>query len=112
MKIRVGDTVEVVAGNDKGKQGQVLQILSSKDRIVVEGVNMATKHVKPTQADPEGGIITREAPIHVSNVAYYDAKSKSPVKLGYKVTEDKNGKKTKERVIRKTQTVVDTKKKK
>lgn len=112
MKIRVGDTVEVVAGNDKGKQGQVLKILSNKDRILVEGVNLMTKHVKPTQADPEGGIVNIEAPIHVSNVAYYDSKTKAPVKLGYKVTEDKNGKKTKERVIRKTQTVVDSKKKK
>ena len=69
MKIRVGDTVEVIAGKDKGKQGEVLQVLAKQDKVIVEGVNMVTKHIKPSQADPEGGIVTREAPIHVSNVA-------------------------------------------
>ena len=68
MKIRVGDTVEVIAGKDKGKQGEVLQVLAKQDKVIVEGVNMVTKHIKPSQADPEGGIVTREAPIHVSNV--------------------------------------------
>lgn len=112
MKIRVGDTVEVIAGKDKGKTGEVLQVLAKKDKVIVEGVNMITKHVKPSQADPEGGIVNKEAPIHVSNVAFYDSKSKSPVKLGYKVTVDENGKKTKVRVNRKTGTEVDKKKKK
>ena len=102
MKIRVGDTVEVIAGKDKGKQGEVLQ---------VEGVNTVTKHIKPSQADPEGGIVTREAPIHVSNVAFYDSKAKAPVKLGYKIVE-KDGKKTKVRVNKKTGAEVDKKKKK
>lgn len=112
MKIRVGDTVEVIAGNDKGKQGEVLQILSKLDKVIVEGVNVVTKHVKPSQADPEGGIVTREAPIHVSNVAFYDSKAKSAVKLGYQVSVDKDGKKTKARVNKKTQANVDKKKKK
>jgi large subunit ribosomal protein L24 len=112
MKIRVGDTVEVIAGNDKGKQGEVLQVLAKQDKVIVEGVNMVTKHIKPSQADPDGGIITREAPIHVSNVAFYDSKAKAPVKLGYKVTVDKDGKKTKVRVNKKTQAEVDKKKKK
>lgn len=112
MKIRVGDTVEVIAGNDKGKQGEVLQILSKQDKVIVEGVNVITKHVKPSQADPEGGIVTREAPIHVSNVAFYDAKAKSAAKLGYQVSVDKDGKKSKVRVNKKTQANVDKKKKK
>lgn len=110
MKIRVGDTVEVIAGNDKGKQGEVLQVLAKTSKVVVEGVNIVTKHIKPTQADPEGGIVTREAPIHVSNVAYYDSKAKAPVKVGYEVTVDANGKKTKARVNKKTQAKIDKKK--
>ena len=102
MKIRVGDTVEVIAGKDKGKQGEVLQVLAKQDKVIVEGVNTVTKHIKPSQADPEGGIVTREAPIHVSN---------APVKLGYKIVE-KDGKKTKVRVNKKTGAEVDKKKKK
>lgn len=112
MKIRVGDTVQVIAGKDKGKTGEVLQVLAKADRVIVEGVNMITKHVKPSQADPEGGIVNKEAPIHVSNVAFYDSKAKTTVKLGYKVTVDENGKKTKVRVNRKTGAEVDKKKKK
>lgn len=83
MKIRVGDKVEVIAGKDKGKQGEVLQTLPKENRVIVEGVNMVTKHIKPSQQDPEGGIITREAPIHISNVAYYDEKAKSTSKIGF-----------------------------
>ena len=109
MKIRVGDTVVVIAGKDKGKTGEVLQVLAKEERVIVEGVNMVTK---PSQADPEGGIVNKEAPIHVSNVAFYDSKSKSAVKLGYKVSVDENGKKTKVRVNKKTGAEVDSKKKK
>lgn len=110
MKIRVGDTVEVIAGKDKGKQGEVLQVLAKQDKVIVEGVNMVTKHIKPSQADPEGGIVTREAPIHVSNVAYYDSKAKQAVKIGYAFDED--GKKY--RINKKTGKALDktTKKKK
>lgn len=89
MKIRVGDKVEVIAGKDKGKQGEVLQTLPKQNRVIVEGVNMVTKHIKPSQQDPEGGIITREAPIHVSNVAYYDEKAKSISKIGYEFVDGK-----------------------
>ena len=87
MKLRVGDTVQVIAGSDKGKTGEIIQILRKEDRVIVEGVNMVTKHIKPSQADPEGGIVTREAPIHVSNVAYYDSKAKQTVKIGYAFVE-------------------------
>ena len=109
MKIRVGDTVEVIAGKDKGKRGEVLQVLLKENKVIVEGVNEVTKHVKPSQADPEGGIIKREAPIHVSNVAFYDSKAKKAVRLGYQVNGDKKGK---VRVAKQTGTVVDKKKKK
>ena len=107
MKLRVGDTVQVIAGSDKGKTGEVIQVLRKEDRVIVEGVNMVTKHIKPSQADPEGGIVTREAPIHVSNVAFYDSKAKKPVKIGYKV-EDGN----KVRINKSTGAVLDKKNKK
>ena len=110
MKLRVGDTVQVIAGSDKGKTGEIIQILRKEDRVIVEGVNMVTKHIKPSQADPEGGIVTREAPIHVSNVAYYDSKAKQAVKIGYAF--DEYGKKY--RINKKTGKALDktTKKKK
>lgn len=91
MKLRVGDTVQVIAGSDAGKTGEIIQILRKENRVIVEGVNMVTKHIKPSQADPEGGIVTREAPIDASNVAYYDSKAKETVKIGYDF--DKEGKK-------------------
>ena len=80
MKLHVGDTVQVIAGSDKGKTGEIIQILRKENRVIVEGVNMVTKHIKPSQTDPDGGIVTREAPIHASNVAYYDTKAKTTVK--------------------------------
>ncbi len=89
MKLRVGDTVQVVAGSDKGKTGEIIQILRKENRVIVEGINMVTKHIKPSQADPEGGVVTREAPIHASNVAYYDGKAKEAVKVGYAIEDGK-----------------------
>lgn len=109
MKLRVGDTVQVIAGSDKGKTGEIIQILRKKDRVIVEGVNMVTKHIKPSQTDPEGGIVTREAPIHVSNVVYYDSKAKETVKIGYSIVDG-----VKVRINKKTGKALDktTKKKK
>ena len=112
MKIRVGDTVVVIAGKDKGKKGTVVKVMPKANRVVVEGVNVITKHQKPNAINPQGGIVNKEAPIHVSNVAFYDSKSKSAVKLGYKVSVDENGKKTKVRVNKKTGAEVDSKKEK
>ena len=79
MKLRVGDTVQVIAGSEKGKTGEILAIKGN--RVVVEGVKKVTKHVKPSQADPEGGIITVEAPIDASNVAYYDINLATKLKM-------------------------------
>lgn len=84
MKVRVGDTVMVIAGSDKGMTGEILSINHKTNKVVVEGVNKVKKHIKPSQSDPEGGIQTVEAPIDASNVAYYDTKAKAKVKLGYK----------------------------
>ena len=96
MKLRVGDTVQVIAGSEKGKTGEILAIKGN--RVVVEGVKKVTKHVKPSQADPEGGIITVEAPIDASNVMLYDKKSKSAERVGYKT----NDKGEKVRVLKKS----------
>ncbi len=106
MKIRVGDTVQVIAGKDKGKQGEVLQVLRKENRVIVEGVNVVTKHVKPSQTDPEGGIVNKEAPIHVSNVAIYDSKAKAITKVKMEVVDG-----VKVRVSKKSGTNLDKKKK-
>ena len=112
MKIKKGDTVKVIAGADKGTEGKVIAVNHKNNTVLVEGVNMITKHAKPSAQNQQGGIVNKEAPIHVSNVAFYDSKSKSAVKLGYKVSVDENGKKTKVRVNKKTGAEVDSKKKK
>jgi large subunit ribosomal protein L24 len=70
--IKSGDTVVVIAGADKGKQGRVLRVLTDKDRVVVEGVNRVWKHVRPSQRNPQGGRIQKDAPIHISNVMPLD----------------------------------------
>ena len=107
MKLRVGDTVQVIAGSDKGKTGEIIQILRKENRVIVEGVHVVTKHIKPSQADPDGGIVTREAPIDASNVAYYDTKAKETVKIGYAF--DEEGKKY--RINKKTGNALDKKSK-
>jgi large subunit ribosomal protein L24 len=75
--IKKGDTVYVNAGNDKGKTGKVLEVLRDKDRVIVEGINMVSKHTKPNPKAPQGGIIKQEAGIHVSNVQLVDANGKA-----------------------------------
>jgi large subunit ribosomal protein L24 len=87
-KIKKGDRVVVLAGKDKGKQGAVLQVLPKDNRVVVEGVNMVSRHTKATQADPQGGIKHKEAALHVSNVAIADSNGK-PTRVGFKVEGDK-----------------------
>jgi large subunit ribosomal protein L24 len=87
MKIKTGDTVIVITGENKGKTGKVLKVLPKTHQVVVEGVNVDKKHVKPTQANPKGGIVDVTHPIDVSNVALYiDGKR---VKVGYKLAGDK-----------------------
>ena len=87
-KIRKDDEVIVLTGRDKGKRGAVLRVVTRTDRVLVEGVNVAKRHVKPTQADPRGGIVEREAPIHISNVALIDPGSDRPTRVRYKTLED------------------------
>ena len=82
LHIKKGDTVYVNAGNDKGKTGRVLRVLVSKNRAVVEGLNMVSKSAKPSAKHPQGGIIKMEAPIHVSNLNLLDPKSGQPPRVG------------------------------
>lgn len=89
MKIHKDDKVKVITGKDKGKVGKVLRTFSDKDRVLVEGVNIVKRHVKPGTISKEGGIISIERPLHVSNVMVVDSKSARPVRIGYKVVEDK-----------------------
>ncbi len=87
-KIKKGDLVVVIAGRDKGKQGRVLSVLKDSDRLIVEGVQRATKHVKPGQSargTRTGGIETIEAPIHVSNVMLVDPETKKGTRVGYRI---------------------------
>ncbi|OIO64035.1 MAG: 50S ribosomal protein L24 [Candidatus Marinimicrobia bacterium CG1_02_48_14] len=86
MKIRKNDTVKVIAGEDKGKQGKVLAVFPDKERVLIEGVNFVKRHQKQTSAQTPAGIIEKEAPIHLSNVQLVI--SDKPVKVGYKFLED------------------------
>ena len=88
-RIKKGDTVYVNAGNDKGKTGKVLSVDPAKDRAIVEGVNMVSKHTKPNAKQPQGGILKQEAPIHMSNLNLIDPKSGKPTRVGFKVEGDK-----------------------
>ena len=88
MKIKKGDEVIVISGKYKGVKGKVLEARPSESRVVVEGVNRTKRHIKPTQEKP-GHIIDLEAPVHVSNVAIFDAKAKKPSRVGYKIADGK-----------------------
>ncbi len=88
-RIKKGDTVYVNAGNDKGKTGKVLSVDTAKQRVIVEGINMVSKHTKPNAKQPQGGIIKQEAPVHVSNLNLIDPKSGKPTRVGFKVEDGK-----------------------
>lgn len=85
--IKKGDLVYVNAGVDKGKQGKVLRVLPEEERAIVEGINMVSKHTKPNAANPQGGIIKKEAPIHISNLNVVDPSTNKPTKVGRKLDE-------------------------
>lgn len=89
MKIKTDDTVIVISGKDRGKTGKVKRVLPKEDRVTVEGVNMVTRHIKPRGPQEPGGIKKLEAPTHVSNVMYYDVKSKKGVRVGYQIEDGK-----------------------
>ena len=87
FKIKIGDTVQVIAGKDKGKEGKVISINRKKDTVLVEGINIITKHTKPSMTNQQGGIVHQEGPIHISNVMYVH-KGK-PTRIGFKMDGDK-----------------------
>ena len=101
FKIKTGDQVVVLTGKDKGAKGKVVKIIKEKDRVIVEGVNMIKKHVKPSTENPQGGIVEKEAPLHVSNVALVDPKTGVATRVGYEI---KDGKKV--RVSKKSGEVI------
>lgn len=103
MHVKKGDTVQVITGKDKGKVGEVLQTFPKESRVIVKGVNIQTKHVKPQQEGESGQIVTREAPIHSSNVMLYSEKQKVASRVCYSFNAD--GRKV--RMLKKTGEVID-----
>jgi len=87
FRLRKGDDVVVISGRDKGKTGSILRVIPSEDRVIVDGINMVKRHTRPSQGQP-GGIVDKEAPIHISNVALADPKDGSATRVGYKFLED------------------------
>jgi large subunit ribosomal protein L24 len=89
LKIKSGDVVRVIAGDHKGTEGKVLKVDREKNKAIVEGANMVSKHTKPSAKNPQGGIVKKEAPIHISNLSLIDPKSKENTKIGTRVEGDK-----------------------
>ena len=87
LKIKKGDLVKVIAGDSKGSQGKVLEVIVDKNRAVVEGANMVSKHTKPNAASPNGGIVKQEAAIHISNLALVDPKTGNTTRVGRKLND-------------------------
>jgi large subunit ribosomal protein L24 len=87
LRMKKGDKVIVIAGKDKGKRGEVLKVMPAESRVIVQGVNMVKRHTRPSMGNP-GGIVDKEASIHVSNVAHIDPKDNKPTRVGYRTLED------------------------
>jgi len=103
MRLRKGDTVQVITGKDKGKTGEVLRTLPNENRVIVQGINLRTRHVKPTQEGETGRIVTEEASLHASNVMLYSTEKKVASRV--EVVIEKDG--TKKRRLKKTGEVID-----
>lgn len=91
LRIRKNDTVQVIAGKDKGKRGKVLRVVTDTDRVIVEGINVAKRHMRPTPQNPQGGIVEKEMPVDVSNVMIVDPKTDKPTRI--RMGQNKDGKK-------------------
>ncbi len=98
MKIKKGDTVRVISGKDRGKEGNVIKTYPKTNRVLVEGINMVKRNQKPTQANPDGGILEFEAPINASNVMFVEGKDVT--RVGHKVVQEQDKKETVERKVR------------
>ena len=102
LKIKKGDNVIVLTGKDKGKTGEVVEILRADNRAVVRGINMVKRHTKPSAASA-GGLVEKELSIHISNIALVDGKTSKPTRVGYKLNQDG----TKSRIAKKSGSVID-----
>ncbi len=105
MRIKKNDIVVIRRGKDRGpadkpKTGKVLHVFPGRDRLIIEGINMISRHTRPTQRNPKGGIIRREAPIHRSNIALYCKSCAAPTKISYKFIDEGKGKQSKIRLCR------------
>ncbi len=89
LKIKTGDTVRIVAGDHKGTEGKVMRVNIEKNKAIVEGANMVSKHEKPSAKNPQGGIVKKEAPIHISNLSLIDTKSGDTTRVGFEVRDGK-----------------------
>jgi len=87
LHIKKGDTVKILTGSDRGKTGTVLRVLPTERKAIVEGMKLVSKHMRPSQQNPDGGIIQQEAPIHISNLMVVDPKTKEPTRIGRKKAE-------------------------
>ena len=89
LKIKTGDTVRIIAGDHKGTEGKVMRVDIKKNKAIVEGANMVSKHEKPSAKNPQGGIVQKEAPLHISNLSLIDAKSGDSTRIGYDMRDGK-----------------------
>ncbi len=89
LHVKTGDTVYVISGKDKGKTGKVTKVFTKKGKVVVEGINVVTKHMKPSQMNPQGGVVTKPAPIFSSKVMIFDEKAGRPTRVGFKMVDGK-----------------------
>jgi len=103
MKLKKGDTVKVISGNDRGRVGRILKVFPETNRIIIEGVNLIKRHTRPTQKNRKGGIIEKEGSINVSNVIFFDNRSNTVARLGHRVLAD--GKKV--RINKKTGEIIE-----
>ena len=90
LHIKKGDTVKIIAGDSKGQEGKVLSVDREKSRVIVEGINMASKHTKPDAKNPQGGIVKKEATVHISNIMLIEASNGQPTRVGRKLDEKTN----------------------
>lgn len=98
QKVRKGDMVVLIAGNDKGKTGEVIRVYPERDKVLVQGVNRVYRHMKPSRQHPQGGRIQKEMPIHISNVLLVDPETSQPSRVGFRINEDGS----KERIAQKS----------
>ncbi|QCX01061.1 50S ribosomal protein L24 [Aggregatimonas sangjinii] len=89
LKIKTGDTVRIIAGDHKGVEGKVMKVFVEKNKAIVEGANMVSKHEKPSAKNPQGGIVKKEAPLHISNLALIDSKSGDTTRVGFEIRDGK-----------------------